>query len=128
SRNDSEKVSVVLPLHRKRAAVKRRVFLTVVLCATFASVFLSGQFSSQPVSYFILDGNGVPGFVASDRELARWAMDAWSRESGGKLKFVEAKSPEDAQVRLRWVSAYEGLFGETQRVMVGGREGAIVNV
>jgi Matrixin len=84
--------------------------------------------STEPIPFFIQDGTGVPGFEQPDRELARWALDAWSRESGGRLKFVEARTAESALVRLRWVSAYEGLFGETQHVQVGGREGAMVFV
>jgi hypothetical protein len=84
--------------------------------------------SSQPIPFFIQDGAGVPGFEPSDRELARWALDAWSRESGGKLKFLETTTAASALVRLRWVSAYEGLFGETQHVQVDGREGAMVFV
>jgi matrixin len=84
--------------------------------------------ASAPIPFFIQDGTGVPGYVAQDRELARWALEAWSRESGGKLKFTEAQGPESALVRLRWVSAREGLFGETQHVQVGGKEGALVFV
>jgi hypothetical protein len=71
---------------------------------------------ADPVPYFIVDGKGVPGFNASDRELAGWAFDAWARESGGKLKFVETKVESDARIRLQWVSAREGLYGEMRRV------------
>src|SRR5258708_6987012 len=52
--------------------------------------------TTSPISFFIQDGARVPGFVSPDRELARWALEAWSRESGGKLKFVESKSVESA--------------------------------
>src|ERR1041385_5842111 len=83
---------------------------------------------AEPIPFVIQDGKGVPGFVSSDRELAIWALDAWARESGRKLKFVEAASPDSGIVRLRWVSAHEGLFGETQHVRVGTREGALVFV
>ena len=82
----------------------------------------------SPISFFIEDGKGVPGYVASDRELARWALDAWARESGGKLKFVETTDPETALVRVHWASDREGLFGETQHIRVGNKIGAIVNV
>ena len=84
--------------------------------------------TSESITYFIEDGRGVPGYRDSDRDLARLALDAWSRESGGKLNFMEAKSRDLALVRLRWVSAHEGLFGETQRVQVNGKPGAMVFV
>jgi len=82
----------------------------------------------EPITYFVEDGKGVPGYRDSDRELAVFALDAWSRESQGKLKFAETKSPENALIRFRWISSNEGLYGETQRVVVKGKVGAIVNV
>jgi len=82
----------------------------------------------QPVSFFIEDGNGVPGYRDSDRELAKLAVEAWSRESSGKLMFTESKQREGALIRLRWISPTEGLYGETQRVEVNGKPGAIVYV
>jgi hypothetical protein len=116
------------------------VAMITIGCATVLgalSLRLPQQFSradmdvldaSEPIPFFIQDGTGVPGYRPNDRELARWALDAWSRESAGKLKFVEAGRLESALVRLRWVSAREGLFGETQHVQVGGKEGALVFV
>jgi hypothetical protein len=80
------------------------------------------------ITYYVEDGKGVPGYLDSDRQLAVFALDAWSRESGGKLKFAESKSRETALIRFRWISPNEGLFGETQRIQVNGRPGAIVNV
>ena len=56
------------------------------------------------------------------------ALAAWSRESGGKLKFVPAAQEANALVRVRWISAADGLYGETQRTTVNGKPGAIVNV
>src|SRR5437762_1961483 len=82
----------------------------------------------EPIPYFIEDGKGVPGYRDSDRELAKLALDAWSRESGGKLKFSEIKIEQSAVLRFRWISPNEGLYGETQRVQVSGKRGAIVNV
>jgi hypothetical protein len=82
----------------------------------------------QPITYFIEDGKGVPGYRDSDRELARFALDAWSRESSSRLKFTEAASRETALIRFRWISPNEGLYGETQRVRINGKAGAIVNV
>jgi Matrixin len=82
----------------------------------------------EAITYFVEDGKGVPGFRDSDRELARLAFEAWSRESGGKLKFTQAPTSNGALIRLHWISPNEGLYGETQRVQVNGKAGAIVNV
>lgn len=82
----------------------------------------------EAIPYFIQDGRDVPGFAAGDRELAAWALEAWGRESGNRIKFAAAKTPDSGVVRLHWVSAREGLFGETQHIRVGDREGAMVFV
>ncbi len=80
------------------------------------------------IPYFIESGRGVPGYRDTDRELARFALDAWSRESGGVLEFSEASVARDALIRFRWVSSGEGTYGETEYVRVNGKPGAIVNV
>ena len=95
--------------------------MTVILAAS------SMQLSS-PVTYFIEDGKNVAGFDAGDRELAQMALAAWARESGGRLKFVEVKQAAGALIRIRWISAADGLYGEMQRTTVNGKPGAIVNV
>jgi hypothetical protein len=99
------------------------------------SVILALQFAAptkldnrEAITYFIDDGKGVPGYRDSDRELATMALEAWSRESGGKLKFAAASTAQNALIRFRWISQNEGLYGETQRVQVNGKTGAIVYV
>jgi hypothetical protein len=84
--------------------------------------------ASRPISYFIEDGAGVEGYQPHDRDLARHALGAWSRESGGRLRFVEAAPGEEALIRVIWNSARRGLFGQTARVHVDGRPGALVYV
>jgi Matrixin len=101
---------------------------TLAICAIFLSAPQLGRLNtSEAITYAIEDGKGVPGYRESDRELAKLALDAWSRESGGQLKFTEAKT-DGALIRIRWISPNEGLYGETQRVQVNGKAGAIVYV
>jgi Matrixin len=101
------------------------------LAVTFA-ILLAPQFSRldsrETISYYIQDGQGTPGYRSSDRELAKLALDAWSRESKGQLKFSETQDQENALIRFRWIGQNEGLYGETQRVRVNGKPGAIVFV
>jgi hypothetical protein len=104
-----------------------RYALIIVALITSIAVHGAAQLSS-PVPYFIEDGKNVSGFDAGDRELAEMALAAWSRESGGHLKFVRAAQESSALVRVRWISAADGLYGETQRTTVNGKPGAIVNV
>jgi hypothetical protein len=99
------------------------ISLSVALVAFMQIVSIDGA-----IPFFIEDGAGVPGYRQSDKDLAKLALAAWNRESGGKLKFVEAKSKDDALLRVRWISSQQGLFGETQRMIVHGQIGAVVNV
>ena len=98
-----------------------RLALTLIALMQFTN-------TKEAIPFFIDDGTGVPGYRQSDKDLAKIALAAWTRESGGKLRFVEAKSKDDALLRIRWISSHEGLFGETQRAIVKGQVGAVVNV
>src|SRR5438132_4512736 len=104
------------------------MMLAIILAPQFLHSNLGTLDARQPISVYIEEGKGVPGYRDSDRELAKMALDAWSRESSGKLKFTESKEREGALIRLRWISPGDGLYGETQRVDVNGKPGAIVYV
>jgi hypothetical protein len=94
-------------------------FLTLVL-----TILLQ---TAPPIPYYIDDGVGITAYEPGDRELAELALEAWSRESGGRLKFVRATSASEALLRVRWIEG-QGQFGEMQRIEVRGKPGAIVNV
>jgi hypothetical protein len=77
-------------------------------------------------TYVIESGAAADGFRPGDRELAAWALETWERHSGGALRFVEtaAASP---RIRIKWVGAREGQYGETVRAP-GNRRGSIVYI
>jgi len=77
------------------------------------------------VTYFIGEGAAASQYRASDRDLARWALDAWQRTLNGAISFEPA--PEAAAtVRIRWVGANAGEYGETRPTIVNGHRGAVV--
>lgn len=78
-----------------------------------------------PISYFIADGSGAPGYRSSDRELAHWALEAWQRSAPKGLRF-EAATESSALVRIYWAAPDPGEYGETKPLMVDGRRGAAV--
>jgi hypothetical protein len=80
---------------------------------------------ASAVTYFIADGNGHKGYRAGDRELALWALQAWQKSVGKKLRFVAGAEP-DALVRVYWADPQEGQFGEMSPIAVGGLRGAAV--
>ena len=65
-------------------------------------------------TYFIEEGANADGFRPGDRELAAWAVQAWERNSGGTLRFVAAPASAP-RIRIKWVGAREGQYGETVR-------------
>ena len=79
----------------------------------------------SPVPYFIADGSGRTGFRPSDRQLARWALDAWQQSAPKGLRF-EAATESSALVRLYWAEPTGGQYGEMRPLIVGGRRGAAV--
>jgi hypothetical protein len=83
--------------------------------------------ASGRVTYFIADGAPGAQFRASDRQLATWALQAWERTVGGALRF-EPATQEEALVRVYWIPAGAGQYGEMRPITVKGRRGASVYV
>jgi hypothetical protein len=81
--------------------------------------------ASRELAYFIAEGADGSMFRAEDRELAEWAIRAWERGSNGALRFVPG--PESsALLRVYWVPANFGLYGEMRPVLIDGQRGAEV--
>jgi hypothetical protein len=79
----------------------------------------------QTVPYFVGTGSAEDGFRAGDRQLARWALEAWQRGIGPRLKLTPV-SEDAAIVRLYWAGPTSGQYGEMRSLSVGGRLGAAV--
>jgi matrixin len=120
-------------MSRREIAIGVAVTALGLLIFAMFSGGAGGQQSDAPrvldrlsaIPYFIADGSGTPGYRASDRELAEWALQAWQRASPKKLRFTAAKE-SDALVRVYWAGPDAGEFGEMRAVMVNGRPGAAV--
>lgn len=88
--------------------------LRVLLLASIAAAH------AETLSYWIAPG--------PDIQLAEWALAAWQRASNGKLEFKPARVKDEAQIRIIWASAEEGLYGEARPISVNGRRGSEVYV
>jgi hypothetical protein len=78
------------------------------------------------IPYFIAEGSKrAVGYRPGDRELARWALQAWQRSAGSGLQF-EPASESAALIRLYWAEPGGGEYGETQPLLVNGKRGAAV--
>lgn len=83
--------------------------------------------ASGKVTYFIATGAAESNFHASDSDLAAWALQAWERGANGALRFASA--PESsALLRVYWVPAGFGQYGEMRPILVDGRRGAAIYI
>jgi hypothetical protein len=76
--------------------------------------------SSRAIPYSIAAGAVASGFRAADTTLARWALEAWGRRAEPQLTFVAVPEAE-ATIRIHFVSAGAGQYGEMRARMVDGR-------
>lgn len=83
--------------------------------------------ASGPITYFVAEGPPGSAYREGDAELARWALDDWSRASSGTLRFEPAPETE-AALRIYFVPASAGQYGEARAISVDGRRGAEIYV
>ena len=82
---------------------------------------------SESITYFIAEGSAESGFQEGDRTLAEWALEAWGRQANPPVSMVPG--PEaSATIRIYWMPAGTGLYGQMQRRLVEGRLAADVFV
>ena len=79
------------------------------------------------VTYYIAEGEPGSQYRPTDRDLATWALAAWEKSAGGTLRF-EPSSENAALVRVYWVPAASGQYGEMRSLLVRGRRGAAVYI
>ena len=116
------------------------IAVAFALAATFAvSSIVPARVSAQElrplgpleaggvVTYSVAIGSESSGYRAADRDLATWALADWERATHGRLHFVPGEETS-ALVRIYWVEAEGGQYGETRAIEVNGRRGAAVFV
>jgi hypothetical protein len=62
-----------------------------------------------------------------DTDLARWAFEAWQRESAGRIVFRQSATQQHARLTVHWATG-ASLYGETRPVTVDGRQGAEIYI
>jgi hypothetical protein len=94
-----------------------------------AWLFFAALTPTQKITFWVEPcSNPETGCRASDAELASWALHAWEGAASGGLHFIPASSRSEAQIRIRWASAEQGLYGEARPITVNGKRGAEVYV
>jgi matrixin len=87
-----------------------------------------GPLDDGLVKYFIAPPLEDAAARPADTDLAVWAFEEWQRAVGGALKLVRVTNESEALVRLYWVPAAGGQYGEMRPLMVQGRRGAAVYI
>lgn len=83
--------------------------------------------TSEPVTYFVAGGAAEAGGREGDRTLAVWALEAWVGLTDPTVTL--RRGPEaTATLRVYWVPAGAGLYGEMRSRSVDGRLAADVFV
>jgi hypothetical protein len=80
------------------------------------------------VPYFIGEGEAGSETRPGDRDLALWALKVWERTIGAAVRFEPASTERDALLRVYFVPASSGQYGEMRSLTVDGRRGAAVFV
>lgn len=76
---------------------------------------LVGTAAAEDLKYWVEPcARTETGCRVGDPELAQWALEAWAGASGGKLKLVRAADKGSARIRINWVGARDGLYGEAR--------------
>jgi hypothetical protein len=100
----------------------RFVILTLLLTA--------GLHAAEQWTWWVEDCAGDAmrsGCNQGDAELARWAFEAWQRESGNQIVFRKSASEQHARLTVHWATG-SSLYGETRPVLVDGHEGAQIYI
>jgi hypothetical protein len=89
----------------------------------------AGLYAADVWTWWVDDcaGTARSGCNKDDSELARWAFEAWQRESGDRIVFRKSASPEHARLTIHWAMG-ASLYGETRPVTVDGQHGAEVYI
>lgn len=122
-----------VPMNRYRR-IRAALIIALIVFGAALGVFRTTQAqvvaartlnATKPITYFISDGNTQTGYRFSDKRLARWALEDWQRAARNRLQF--RSTPESAAlIRIYWVEADVGQFGEMQPLVIGGHRGAAV--
>jgi hypothetical protein len=111
----------------------RPTLYVVAVCLAVQGALALGPPTLEPldatgrVTYFVDEGTSGSAYKPGDRELAIWALRTWERTIGGALRF-DASPEREALLRVHFVQAANGQYGEMRSLTLDGRRGAAVFV
>jgi Matrixin len=82
--------------------------------------------NTAPLTFYVAPGTPGSEFEAHDPDLARWALASWVAAARSRLAFRETSDESEALVRIYFVAAEGGQYGEMRGLRIGERRGAEV--
>ena len=117
--------------------IRQLIFCFLVLGPAPPVLVLPASVHAQPVAsqvdlsgslaYFIAEGSPESGYRDGDRTLAEWALEAWVSQRDRPVELVVAPEAE-ATIRIYWIGAGAGLYGQMRGRETDGRFAADVFV
>lgn len=114
----------------------RTVLLVALVLACAAPALLDAQErpglrgaaldATESIPVFVADGAPGSAFEPHDRALAQWALASWQAAADGRLTFRPTANEAEALIRVYFVAADAGQYGEMRRFRLGERRGAAV--
>src|SRR5262249_56518908 len=87
----------------EKTAVATAVAIAVVAWTALATNRATApgaiQFNDKELTYYIAEGDPRSGYLTSDRQLAQWAFESWTRHAAGAFE-LKPTSEGEALVRL----------------------------
>ena len=102
----------------------------VVRLAILIALMATSLDAADPWTWWVDECSGAAvssGCHQDDEELARWAFEAWQRESGNQIVFAKSANRQHARLTVHWASG-ASLYGETRPVTIDGRRGAEIYI
>jgi len=117
---------------------RRRGFAAVALCALAVATpaqppsrialdVIAPLDNSDSIGVFVAEAAVAAGALAGDAELCGWALDDWVAHADGRLSVIQV-GEEQALIRVFFVAAGRGQYGEMRPFELDGRRGAAVFV
>jgi hypothetical protein len=104
------------------------VLRLILLLAAFTASLAAAEEYTYRVDECTPEAARATGCETGDPELARWALEAWQRETNGAVVFRKSQSEARARITIHWANGQMSLYGETEPVLVDGRRGAVIYV
>jgi hypothetical protein len=114
--------------------MRQRVLFALALCLLASRVARSEPpfrlvplDSSGLIPYHLAEPDDGSQFKPGDDQLAVWALEEWTRNAGGAIRFERVQNPDAALLRFAWLPfAENGAMGRMEASTANGQASASI--